>query len=129
MLPSPSFRSGKGGAVLIEAGLDQVTTGLDWRRRRLGDRLSVSIVEIRKGASKPPARRARHTTIIVLRGAWHFYLLGREVTVRDDEMFAIPAGSECSSEALEDTLALEIVSPGEAGEPDELPCDEFLWAV
>ena len=114
--------------MFMEASLDEVTRGMAFRRRRLGDRLSVSILEIRKGASKPPARRNRHTTIVVLRGAWHFYLLGREVTVRDDEMFAIPAGAECSSEALEDTLALEICAPGDVDLPDESPIED-LWAV
>jgi quercetin dioxygenase-like cupin family protein len=115
--------------VLSDAGVDGTTNGTTWRRRRLGDRLSVSIVEIRKGASRPPARRNRQTTIIVLRGAWHFYLLGREETVRDDEMFAIPAGAECSSEALEDTLAVEICGPGDADQPDDSQSEECLWAV
>jgi quercetin dioxygenase-like cupin family protein len=101
------------------------------RRRPLGDRLSVSVVELRKGASVPPGRRRHDVTVVVLKGAWHFYLLGREVTVEEREMFLIPANAECSWEALHDTLALEIVRPSTAAgspEPAEVP-DDCLWAV
>ncbi|MDE3153683.1 MAG: hypothetical protein KGN76_01200 [Acidobacteriota bacterium] len=104
---------------------------LAWRRRSLGERLSVSIIELRKGASIPPTRRRHDVTIIVLSGAWHFYLLGREVTVEARDMFSIPAGAECSWEALHDTLAIEIVRPAAAATAADGSdvTDDCLWAV
>ncbi len=109
----------------------QQTAAWDWRRRSLGDRLTVSIVELRKGASIPPTRRRQDVTVVVLEGAWHFYLLGREVTVEPHDMFSIPAGAECSWEALHDTLAIEIVRPSTAMSSHEHvePVDDCLWAV
>jgi len=104
---------------------------LAWRRRSLGDRLSVAVVELRKGASIPPTRRRQDVTVVVLSGAWHFYLLGREVTVEPGEMFSVPGGAECSWEALHDTLAIEIVRPSAAAAAGETAeaVDDCLWAV
>ncbi|MEO7659003.1 MAG: hypothetical protein ABIV48_05255 [Pyrinomonadaceae bacterium] len=48
--------------------------------------------------------------MIVVQGAWAFHLPDGEVTVRSNQLLCIPAGVKHSSEAIEDTIALDICS-------------------
>ena len=73
--------------------------------------------------------------MIVLKGAWRFYLPTGEVTLRANQMLAIPPGTEHSSEVLEDTVAIDICTPTRvdwsSGEDRFLhhDPDQLLWAV
>jgi quercetin dioxygenase-like cupin family protein len=47
----------------------------------------------------------------ILQGALRFLIEGEEVTVREGEVLHIPSGVPHQSEALEDTLELDVFSP------------------
>ena len=73
--------------------------------------------------------------ILVLKGSWRFHLPSGDVTLGVNQMLWIPPGVEHSSEALEDTVALDICAPTR---PDWLngadrslhyDPDQSLWAV
>src|SRR5437762_6998524 len=86
-------------------------TDLYMRKIAVGKTLTVARVEVKEGAITLPHRHESEEVIIVLDGAWLFRLPGREVTLRDNQMLCIPAGVDHSSEALADTVALDVCSP------------------
>jgi len=105
------------------------------RKIALGENITVARVEVKQQAVTQPHRHESEEVIIVLKGAWRFHLPSGEVTLRDNQMLAIPPGVEHSSEALEDTVALDICTPtrldwltGEDRFLHQDP-DQFLWAV
>jgi mannose-6-phosphate isomerase-like protein (cupin superfamily) len=73
--------------------------------------------------------------VLVLKGCWRFNLPDGEVRVGPQQMLCIPPGVEHSSEALEDTVALDICAPTRddwvTGKDHNLhdDPDQFLWAV
>ena len=100
-----------------------------------GDSLSVAKVEVHEGQVTQSHSHETEEVIFVLKGCWLFHLPDGDVTLRDNQMLCIPSGTEHSSEALEDTVALDICSNNRAdwisgqdrvlhGNPDQ-----FLWAV
>jgi quercetin dioxygenase-like cupin family protein len=97
--------------------------------------LAVAMLEVLKGAATFPHAHANEEVILVLKGAWKFFLHGEEVILRDNQMLWIPAGAEHSSLALEDTLAVDICSSPrpdwKAGGDQALHYDpdQYLWAV
>jgi quercetin dioxygenase-like cupin family protein len=105
------------------------------RKVALGENIMVARVEVRQWAITQPHKHESEEVIIVLKGAWRFYLPSGEVTLRPNQMLAIPPGVEHSSEALEDTVALDICTPTRldwmTGEDRFLhhDPDEYLWAV
>ncbi|HWP45108.1 MAG TPA: cupin domain-containing protein [Blastocatellia bacterium] len=105
------------------------------RKLALGDNIMVARVEVKQFAVTQPHSHESEEVILVLKGAWRFYMPEGEVTLRENQMLAIPPGVEHSSEALEDTLALDICTPTRldwiTGEDRFLhrDPDEFLWAV
>ena len=110
-------------------------TDLYSRKVALGENLAVARLEVKQGAITQTHSHANEEIVLVLKGAWRFYLLGREVTLRANQVLAIPPGVEHASEVLEDTVALDICTPGRndwlTGEDRPLhhDPDEFLWAV
>ena len=110
-------------------------TELYARKVALGDNMVVARVEVMKFAVTQPHTHDSEEIIIVLKGEWRFQLPTGPVTLRANQMLSIPPGVEHSSEALEDTVALDICSPmrldwitGEDWLLHRDP-DEFLWAV
>jgi len=95
----------------------------------------VARVEVKQGAVTQPHRHESEEIILVLKGAWRFTLRHRDVTLRANQMLAIPPGVEHASEALEDTVAIDICTPRRmdwvTGEdrPLHRDPDDFLWAV
>ena len=81
------------------------------RKVALGENIVVARVEVKEGAITHPHRHESEEIVIVLKGAWVFRLPTGEVTLRANQMLAIPPGVEHSSEALEDTQALDICTP------------------
>jgi quercetin dioxygenase-like cupin family protein len=73
--------------------------------------------------------------IIVLEGLWRFRLPSGDVTLGETQMPTIPRGVEHSSEALADTVALDVCSDMRtdwlSGDDQQLHCDpdQSLWAV
>jgi quercetin dioxygenase-like cupin family protein len=105
------------------------------RKIAVGDSLTVAQVEVREGAVTLPHKHENEEVIIVLHGRWRFSLPGGDVTLADNQMLAIPAGVEHSSEALADTLALDVCSATRTdwltGEDQPLHYDpeQSLWGV
>jgi len=100
-----------------------------------GDSLTVGRVEVKAGQITQIHSHETEEVIFVLNGSWLFHLPEGDVVLNDNQMLCIPSGVEHSSEALEDTIALDICSKNRAdwisgqdrvlhGNPDQ-----FLWAV
>ena len=105
------------------------------RKVALGENLIVARVEVTGGAVTQTHSHEHEEVVIVLKGAWRFHLPTGEVTLRENQMLAISPGVEHSSEALEDTIALDICTPrrvdwitGEDRFLHQDP-DQYLWAV
>ena len=86
---------------------------VSWRYQRKAVEagpLAVAMLEVLKGATTYPHAHANEEVVLVLKGAWKFFLPGKEVTLRANQMLWIPAGTEHSSVAMADTLAVDICS-------------------
>jgi quercetin dioxygenase-like cupin family protein len=110
-------------------------TELYRRKVALGSNLTVARVEVMKGAVTQPHSHEHEEVIIVLKGAWQINLPQGEVTLRENQMLSIPPGVEHSSEAIEDTVAIDICTAirsdwitGEDRFLHQDP-DHALWAV
>ncbi|HKP86719.1 MAG TPA: cupin domain-containing protein [Blastocatellia bacterium] len=105
------------------------------RKLALGENIMVARVEVKQWAVTQPHSHESEEVIIVLKGAWQFHLPNGDVTLRDNQMLAIPPGVEHSSQVLEDTVALDICTPARldwiTGEDKFLhqDPDQYLWAV
>jgi quercetin dioxygenase-like cupin family protein len=110
-------------------------TDLYVRKVAIGENITVARVEVKEGAITHSHRHANEEMILVLKGAWRFQLPSGEVTLSANQMINIPPGVEHSSEALEDTVAIDICAPGRrdwlTGEdyPLHSDPDQSLWAV
>ena len=105
------------------------------RKVAVGDTLTVAKVEVKEGSITLPHHHDSEEVIIVLQGLWRFRLPTGEVTLGKNQMLSIPSGVEHSSEALEDTVALDVCSQmrndwlnGE-DQPLHYDPDQSLWAV
>jgi quercetin dioxygenase-like cupin family protein len=110
-------------------------TDLYSRKVALGENIVVARVEVAAGSVTRQHSHASEEVILVLTGAWRFHLPAREVTLRANQMLSIPPGVSHSSEALEDTVAIDICTPirlewisGEDRFLHQDP-DQWLWAV
>lgn len=105
------------------------------RKVAIGDNITVARVEVQEGSITQPHAHKNEEVIMVLRGAWRFSLPSGDVTVGPNQLLWIPPGVEHSSEALEDTIALDICAPTRSdwlnGEDQVLhdDPDQYLWAV
>ncbi|HEX8136995.1 MAG TPA: cupin domain-containing protein [Pyrinomonadaceae bacterium] len=110
-------------------------SGLYLRKIAIGENITVARVEVRGGAITHAHRHENEEMILVLKGVWRFYLPGGEVTLSANQMLSIPPGVEHSSEALEDTVALDICAPVRrdwvtgSDRPLHTDPDQSLWAV
>jgi quercetin dioxygenase-like cupin family protein len=102
------------------------------RKLIFGQNLVVARIEGKAGAMTEKHVHDSEELVIVLEGAWRFFLPTGEETVRANEVLSIPAGVEHSSEMLEDTVALDVCTPARtdwlSGEDRYLHSD-FHWAV
>lgn len=105
------------------------------RKVAVGIGLTVARVEVKEGAVTLPHSHESEELIIVLTGSWRFQLPDQDVTLTDNQMLWIPPGVEHSSQALADTVALDICTPSRADwlTGDDRPLhydpDQSLWAV
>ena len=110
-------------------------TDLYLRKVAIGESITVARVEVKQGAITNPHNHENEEMILVLQGSWRFHLPSGEVTLGANQMLCIPRGVEHSSEALEDTVALDICAPARAdwlnGADWSLHYDrdQSLWAV
>lgn len=110
-------------------------TDLYLRKVAIGENITVARVEVREGAVTHSHSHENEEMILVLKGAWRFHLPDGEVTLSANQMLNIPPGVAHSSEALEDTLAIDICAPTRGdwltGEDQPLHSDpdQWLWAV
>lgn len=105
------------------------------RKVAYGENVTVAQVEVKEGSVTRVHSHQNEEVVLVLRGSWRFNLPSGQVTIRQHQMLCIPPGIEHSSEALEDTVALDICAPPRddwaIGADDNLSVDpdQFLWAV
>jgi quercetin dioxygenase-like cupin family protein len=105
------------------------------RKVVVGEKVTVARVEVKCGSITQAHTHANEEVVVVLKGAWLFRLPSGEVTIAPNQMLVIPPGIEHSSEALEDTIALDICTPGRSdwmtGDDHFLhdDPDQSLWAV
>src|SRR5258705_8994818 len=110
-------------------------TELYRRKVAIGESITVARVEVKKGAITHSHSHENEEMILVLKGSWRFHLENGDVTIGVNQMLRIPPGTEHSSEALEDTVALDICAPTRAdwlsGADRSLHSDpdESLWGV
>lgn len=110
-------------------------TELYQRKVARGESLTVARIEVKEGAITHAHSHENEEMILVLTGSWRFHLPSGEVTLKADQMLCIPRGVEHSSEALEDTVAIDICAAPRAdwlsGADQSLHSDpdQSLWAV
>ena len=100
-----------------------------------GASITIAKIEVKEGEMTLSHSHDNEEMIYVLNGRWLFHLPDGDVVLTDNQLLCIPAGAEHSSEALEDTVALDICSKNR---PDWLSGqdkilhnnpEQFLWAV
>ena len=97
--------------------------------------MSVARLEVKKGASTRLHRHKQEEIIIVLQGAWLYHLPTGDVLLRPNQMLTIEAGTEHSSEVIEDVVAIDVCAPTRedwiTGADRNLHYDpeQELWAV
>ena len=110
-------------------------TELYRRQVAIGESITVARVEVKEGAVTNAHSHENEEVILVLEGSWRFQLPSGAVTLGANQMLCIPRGVEHSSEALADTVALDICAPTR---PDwvngadwslHYDRDQSLWAV
>src|ERR1051326_4000678 len=105
------------------------------RKVAVGENITVARVEVKEGAVTRSHSHENEEMILVLEGSWRFYLPSGAVTLSSNQMLNIPPGVEHSSEALEDTVALDICAPSRIDwlNGEDVPLhsdpDQSLWAV
>jgi quercetin dioxygenase-like cupin family protein len=110
-------------------------TELYERKVARGESLTVARIEVKEGAITHAHSHDNEEMILVLKGSWRFQLPNEVVTLKADQMLCIPRGVEHSSEALEDTVAIDICAAPRADwltgadQPLHSDPDQSLWAV
>jgi len=105
------------------------------RKMVQGENLSVARLEAARGSTTRAHKHRYEEMIMVLQGSWRFRLPTGEVIVKPNQMITIPAGTEHSSEVLEDVVAIDVCSPAREdwvyGEDRGLRYDpdQSLWGV
>jgi len=110
-------------------------TDLYQRKVAIGESITVARIEVKEGAVTNSHSHENEEMILVLKGSWRFHLPSGDVTLAPNQLLRIAPGIEHSSEALEDTVALDICAPARADwldgadRPLHYDPDQSLWAV
>ena len=110
-------------------------TDLYQRKVAIGESVTVARIEVKEGAVTHAHSHENEEMVLVLKGSWRFLLPSGEVTLGPNQLLRIAPGIEHSSEALEDTVALDICAPARADwldgadRPLHYDPDQSLWAV
>jgi quercetin dioxygenase-like cupin family protein len=117
----------------LNAMKPETSQDLGLQNIRINDgRINVVRLEIKRGAFTPSHCHEAECVVVVLQGALRFHMPRGAVTLTENQMLRIPGGDEHLSEALADTVALNI-----SGAPSETGCgpfrnydpDQYLWGV
>jgi len=93
-----------------EIALEKVTEMIS-RKIVSGEREMLAQIYLKRGALVPMHAHDSEQMTYILQGALRFLIDGEEITVREGEVLHIPSRIPHQSEALEDTLELDIFSP------------------
>jgi quercetin dioxygenase-like cupin family protein len=110
-------------------------TELYRRKVAIGESITIARIEVKQGAITHAHSHENEEIILVLKGSWRFNLPSGDVTLEANQMLLIPPGVEHSSEALKDTVALDVCAPARVdwlnGTDQSLHYDpdQSLWAV
>src|SRR5690349_22352010 len=96
-----------------EIALEKVTEMIS-RKIVSGEREMLAQIYLKRGALVPFHTHDSEQMTYILQGALRFYIGGEEIIVREGEVLHIPSRVPHQAEALEDTLELDIFSPGRA---------------
>jgi quercetin dioxygenase-like cupin family protein len=105
------------------------------QRVATGENVTISRLEVHRGSIIEPHKHKNEEVVVVLKGAWRFRLPSGDVTITPNQLLLIPPDVEHSSEALEDTIALDISVPASNSDEAEEDLlvqedpDQYLWAV
>jgi quercetin dioxygenase-like cupin family protein len=94
-----------------EIALEKITEMVS-RKIIAGGRMMLAHVYLKRGALVPMHRHDSEQMTYVLQGALKAHVGDVEVTVREGEVLHIPPGVPHQAEALDDTLELDVFSPG-----------------
>jgi quercetin dioxygenase-like cupin family protein len=94
-----------------EIALEKITEMIS-RKIIPGDRVMLAHVYLKRGALVPMHRHESEQMTYVLQGALRARVGDNEFTVREGEVLHIPSGTAHQAEALDDTLELDVFSPG-----------------
>jgi quercetin dioxygenase-like cupin family protein len=94
-----------------EIALEKITEMVS-RKIIPGDRVMLAHVYLKRGALVPLHRHDSEQMTYVLQGALRAEVDGVEFTVREGEVLHVPSGVPHQAEALDDTLELDVFSPG-----------------
>src|SRR5947209_8076626 len=107
--------------------------GMSLEKLGVSGRIAVMRLEIKQGAFTQRHRHESECVVMVLEGALRFHLSNRVVTLSANEMLRLTPGDEHVSEALADTIALNISTAGECnsacGTFLHYDPDQYLWGV
>jgi quercetin dioxygenase-like cupin family protein len=93
-----------------EIALEKVTEMIS-RKIVSGDREMLAQIYLKRGALVPMHAHESEQMTYILQGALRFLVDGEEIIVREGEVLHIPSRLPHQSEALEDTLELDVFSP------------------
>jgi quercetin dioxygenase-like cupin family protein len=93
-----------------EIALERVTEMIS-RKIVSGDREMLAQIYLKRGAIVPMHAHESEQMTYILQGALRVVVDGEEIIVREGEVLHIPSRLPHQSEALEDTLELDVFSP------------------
>jgi quercetin dioxygenase-like cupin family protein len=93
-----------------EIALEKVTEMIS-RKIVSGDREMLAQIYLKRGALVPMHAHESEQMTYILQGALRVVVDGEEIIVREGEVLHIPSQLPHQSEALEDTLELDVFSP------------------
>src|SRR3954470_8619186 len=93
-----------------EIALEKVTEMIS-RKIVSGDREMLAQIYLKRGALVPMHAHDSEQMTYILQGALRVVVEGEEIIVREGEVLHIPSRTPHQSEALEDTLELDVFSP------------------
>jgi quercetin dioxygenase-like cupin family protein len=94
-----------------EIALEKITEMVS-RKIIRGCRLMLAHAYLKRGAIVPMHQHESEQMTYVLQGALRAHVAGVEFTVREGEVLHVPSGVPHQAEALDDTLELDVFSPG-----------------
>jgi unsaturated pyranuronate lyase len=94
-----------------EIALEKITEMIS-RKIIPGDRMMLAHVYLKRGALVPMHQHESEQMTYVLQGALKALVGESEFTVREGEVLFVPSGVLHQAEALDDTLELDVFSPG-----------------